>query len=85
MPGVCTVPCGLSAFQYDDHDNPVEELSEDLGHTMRVDDGVAEFDAEPTRVQQVRYEYRYDTSGNWTERVVWQRTGPNADYGRSNI
>ena len=52
---------------------------------MRVDAGTLTIDEKPCGVQHVRFEYRYDAHGNWTERVVWQRTEPNADERRSNI
>jgi hypothetical protein len=38
-----------------------------------------------SHVQHVRFAYRYDAYGNWTERIVWQRMAPNADERPSNI
>ena len=52
---------------------------------MRVDAGTVTIDEKPSRIQHVRFEYRYDAHGNWTERVVWQRMEPDADERRSSI
>jgi hypothetical protein len=35
--------------------------------------------------QHTRFEYRYDTQGNWTERIVSGRAEQNPDFQRSNI
>jgi len=35
--------------------------------------------------QQIRFDYKYDARGNWTERVVWIRYGSNPEFQRSNI
>ena len=40
---------------------------------------------ESSHKQNVRFEYRYDAQGNWTERVVWIRLEPNPDFHRSNV
>jgi len=34
---------------------------------------------------EVRFEYKYDSHGNWTERVVWVRYETNPDFQRSNV
>jgi hypothetical protein len=52
---------------------------------MRMDDGVVKTEEKPSHVQHVRFEFRYDAHGNWTERIVWQRMEPNADERPSNI
>ncbi len=72
-------------FRYDDYDNPVEQVTVHLSRDMRIDDGAVKIEDRPPQVQHIRFEYQYDAYGNWTERVVWQRTGPNADERRSNI
>lgn len=74
-----------ATFHYDDQDNPVEEVSEDLSRGMRIADGVVKIEDEQARVQHARFDYQYDAYGNWTERVAWQRIGPDSDYRRSNI
>ena len=57
----------------------------DLRRDMRIDDGAVKIEEQPPHVQHIRFEYRYDAHGNWTERVVWGRTGRNTDERRSNI
>jgi YD repeat-containing protein len=71
--------------RYDDLDNPVEEVRSDVHREMRMDDGVVNTEESPPHVQHVRFEYRYDAHGNWTERIVWQRPQPNADERPANI
>jgi hypothetical protein len=71
--------------RYDDFDNPVEEVRLDVSREMRMDDGAVKCEERPSHVQRVRFEYRYDAHGNWTERIVWQRMEPNADERPSNI
>jgi len=71
--------------RYDDFDNPVEEVRSDVSREMRMDDGVVKTEEKPSHVQHVRFEFRYDAHGNWTERIVWQRMEPNADERPSNI
>lgn len=72
-------------FRYDDYDNPVEQVTVDLSRDMRIDEGAVKIEDRPAQVQHIRFEYQYDAYGNWTERVVWQRIGPNTDERRSNI
>ena len=72
-------------FRYDDHDNPVEEVTEERSRDMRIENGAAKIDERPFRVQYVRFEYQYDTHGNWIERIVWQRGELNREEQRSNI
>jgi hypothetical protein len=74
-----------TTFQYDDFDNPVAETSESRACEMRMDDDVARTKVEGTRVQHHRFDYQYDAHGNWIERVVWSRTGSQAEFHRSNI
>jgi YD repeat-containing protein len=71
--------------RYDEHDNPVEQVTVSLSHDMRIDDGAVRIEEGPSHVQHVRFDYQYDVHGNWTERVVWQRTGSDTDDRRSNI
>jgi hypothetical protein len=50
-----------------------------------MDEGVVKTEERKSHVQNVRFVYRYDTHGNWTERIVSQRMEPNADERSSNI
>jgi YD repeat-containing protein len=70
---------------YDDHDNPVEQLTVDRSREMRIEDGAVTIEEKPPLSRRVRFEYRYDEYGNWIERVVWVRTDPNPEDRRSNI
>jgi hypothetical protein len=74
-----------TTFRYDNYDNPVEQVTVDLGRDMRMDDGAVKVEEKPSHVQRIRFEHEYDEYGNWTERVVWQRTEPNGEERRSNI
>lgn len=71
--------------RYDDFDNPVEEVRVDVSRDMRMDDGAVQSEEGPPLVQHVKFEYRYDAHGNWTERIVWQRMEPNTDERPSNV
>jgi hypothetical protein len=72
------------SVRYDDHDNPVEQVRVAIGRNVRLDDGVLKSEDEPERTEHVRFEYHYDALGNWTERVVWQRSASDPDSQRSN-
>jgi YD repeat-containing protein len=74
-----------TTFRYDKYDNPVEQVTVDLSRDMRMDDGAVKSEEKPSHVQRVRFEYQNDEHGNWTERVVWQRTEPHTEERRSNI
>jgi hypothetical protein len=71
--------------RYDDFDNPVDEGRLDVNREMRMDGGAVKSEERPSHVQHVRFEYRYDAHGNWTERIVWQRMEPNTDERPSNV
>jgi hypothetical protein len=50
------------------------------------DDGVVRTTEEEPRVEQHnRYDYQYDSRGNWTERVVSYRIGSQPEFQRSNV
>jgi hypothetical protein len=70
-------------FRYDDYHNPVEQVRVDLSRDMRYRRGAVKVENTPSHVQHIRFEYQYDSCGNWTEQVVWQRTGPDADDRRA--
>jgi hypothetical protein len=61
-----------TAFRFDDHDNPVEEISE---HS----------DIEGPNKQHSRSIYKYDAEGNWTEREVGTVVEPGNGYQRSSM
>src|SRR5438128_37163 len=59
--------------RYDDFDNPIEEVRLDVSRDMRMDGGAVKTEEGPSHIQHVRFEYRNDAHGNWTERTVRQR------------
>ena len=75
-----------TTFHYDDHDNPIEELSESTHRDVGLDEqGNPRHSNERSDKQNSRYVYKYDAEGNWTEREVWTNFEPGGDLKRSNI
>ena len=75
-----------TTFRYDEHDDPIEETTEHTSRDMRIDEtGNVSSTIENSHTQHLRFDYRYDAQGNWTERVVWSRMQPNPNFERSNI
>jgi antitoxin component YwqK of YwqJK toxin-antitoxin module len=84
----CTGQLGdhRSAFCYDDHGNPIEETDQHTSREMQMDEtGNLHPTKENSHKQHVRFEYRYDDHGNWTERIVWNRWEANPNFERSNV
>jgi hypothetical protein len=53
---------------------------------MQIDDeGNPHLVKESSHKQNVRFQYRYDSQGNWTERVVWSQLEANPVFQRSNV
>jgi hypothetical protein len=75
------------AFQYDDHDNLIAETSIRRSREVETDDHgeVLSSKEEPVIQQHSRFQYQYDSHGNWTERVVSYRLDPQTEFRRSNI
>jgi YD repeat-containing protein len=76
-----------TTYRYDDdHDEAVEEITETRTREATVDDnGDVRYKHDTVSTQHNRFEYRYDTHGNWTEQIVSYQNDPNADFQRSNI
>jgi len=73
-------------YRFDEHDNPIEQTTQEVRCDMNVDEaGNPPASNEISTHQQVRYQYQYDTHGNWTERAVSVRLEQNPDFQRSNI
>jgi hypothetical protein len=73
-------------YRYDDHDNSIEETTEDTSREMRMDkDGNFHSTKENSNVQTFRFDYTYDARGNWTEKVVWSGLESNPNFERSNV
>jgi hypothetical protein len=72
--------------RYDEHDNPTEQTAKHYSREVGMDEhGELHTTSERSHTQHTRFEYQYDTEGNWTERVVWGRMEPNPNFQRSNL
>jgi len=70
-----------TTFRYDDHDNPIAEISDSRSRGMDIDDdGAARTSEEEPRAHHHRFDYQYDDRGNWTE----QSFGDGLDRSRSS-
>jgi hypothetical protein len=76
-----------TTYHYDDdHDEAVEEITETRTREATVDgDAAIHYKPDTISTQRNRFEYSYDTHGNWTEQIVSYQNDPNADFQRSNI
>jgi hypothetical protein len=75
-----------TTYRYDDRDNPIEEINEDSSHDLQFDDdGKSQPTNERSHSQTSRFEYKYDSEGNWTEKVLWSRQEPNPNFQLSNV
>lgn len=75
-----------TTFQYGDREDPTEEATEHRDRESRIDENGTVHYTEPRVIlQRTRFEYRYDTQGNWTEQIVSWRAEQNPDFQRSNI
>jgi hypothetical protein len=86
----CTLQGGLgrdvTTREYDDHNNPTIEVQEITSTDMQAD---ASGNLQPGKSKSFknewRYDYKYDSFGNWTERIVSVRPESNADFRPNNI
>jgi len=88
--GRITMMAGVSedqtTWEYDEHDNPIRELHERTSGELRADEsGNLQTMNQTSFKHEARYEYKYDSHGNWIERVVSVRYEVNPDFQRSNI
>ena len=75
-----------TTYRYDDHDNPIEETTEDRHREASADEnGTTQYTSDRLSVQHNRLEYLYDAHGNWTERIVSIQPEPNPAFQRSNV
>jgi hypothetical protein len=72
--------------QHDDNDNPALQITEGISRELRHDasGNLQPLDQTSSR-REVRFDYKYDPQGNWTERVVSVRLEVNPEFQRSNI
>jgi hypothetical protein len=73
-------------IEFDERDNPILEIEEHLSRDLRTDESgkLQPVDRKSSR-REVRYEYKYDSRGNWTERLVSFRSANGPDFQRSNV
>jgi hypothetical protein len=63
----------------------VEETTETRTREATVDgDAAIRYKPDTISTQHSRFEYRYDTHGNWTEQIVSIQYDPNTEFQRSN-
>jgi hypothetical protein len=85
-----TVMAGISQArmtrEYDGYDNPIREIEERTSGELVADArGNLQSENPKSFRHEVRYEYKYDSHGNWTERVVSVQYETNPDFQRSNV
>ena len=75
-----------TTYRYGDGDDPIEEICEHTSREANLDDGGAlQYTLDKITTQHIRFEYRYDTHGNWVEKTVSMRFEANAEFQPSNI
>lgn len=62
-------------FEYQESDDPIAETTKTWDHGIE----------QPEREQHTRFDYQYDSRGNWTERIVRYRIGSQQEFQRSNV
>jgi YD repeat-containing protein len=66
-----------TTWRYDAHDNRVEESNEENSRELQVDEqGNRTEVSQDSHRRDLRFVYRYDDRGNWTERVVSANSRP---------
>jgi hypothetical protein len=75
-----------TTYRYEDRDEAVEETTE---HTSREaslnEDGTLQYTPGTSHIQHNRFEYTYDSHGNWTSRTVSFQLEPESAFRLSNI
>ena len=72
--------------EYDEHDNPIRKIDETNSRDLQADEsGNLQSVNEKSFRREIRYQYKYYSHGNWTERVISVRYETNPDFQRSNI
>ena len=75
-----------TTYEYDDHGEVAEATSAGWRQSPNSDQGDAVVQAKrDVSEHHVRYEYQHDSHGNWTERVLFSRSGLDAPFNRSQI
>jgi hypothetical protein len=66
--------------RYDDRGNRTQTTTEEQGREANMHEGNVEYRTAAMDRREARFEYKYDASGNWVERVTSQRHGDNPDF-----
>src|SRR5207244_6841204 len=76
-----------SIWEYDEHDNAIRTIHDDTvsGDLQADESGNLQRVSPKSFRREGRLEYKYDSHGNWTERVVSARYDVNPEFQRSNI
>lgn len=75
-----------ATYRYGDGDDPIEETVEHWSREANLaDDGTLQYGPDKVSAQDARFEYRYDSHGNWVEKAVLMRFEANAELQPCNI
>ena len=76
-----------SIWEYDEHDNAIRTIHDDTvsGDLQADESGNLQRVSPKSFRREARLEYKYDSHGNWTERVASARYELNPEFQRSNI
>ena len=73
-------------YRYEDRDEAVEETTENISREASInEDGTLRYSQGASHIQHNRFEYTYDSLGNWTSRTVSFRLEPETAFRLSNI
>jgi YD repeat-containing protein len=76
----------FQTYSYDDHDNVIEEHSEEASREASIGRGGRRTTSNETSSESwERHVYVYDDRGNWTERVNLRRESSNREFTRTTI
>jgi YD repeat-containing protein len=74
-----------TTYRYGEYSDPIEETTEHNTRQANLSESGTEFSLGSSHVQHNRLEYRYDSHGNWTERIVSIRLEPAEEFQLSNV
>jgi YD repeat-containing protein len=75
-----------TTYRYDERGNPIEETTSSEHRSVNIDDDGVVHPTGAERLEHiVRYHYKYDSHGNWTERVVRSRASAGEDFRHTNV
>jgi hypothetical protein len=75
-----------TTYRYGDGDDLIQEICQRTSREANLDDGgVLQYTPDKVTAHEIRFEYRYDTHGNWVEKTVSTRFEANTEFQPSNI